>query len=60
MVRPEPFQGSIALLIKLGLGAASARAQGQGFYYSHAVTAEETMRMLRSGVVHPENAPPDT
>jgi diguanylate cyclase (GGDEF)-like protein/PAS domain S-box-containing protein len=42
------------------LVAASARAQGQGFYYSHAVTAEETMRMLRSGVVHPENAPPDT
>ena len=39
------------------LVAASARAQGQGFYYSHAVTAQETMRMLRYGVVHPENAP---
>jgi diguanylate cyclase (GGDEF)-like protein/PAS domain S-box-containing protein len=36
------------------LVAASARAQGQGFYYSHAVTASESMRMLRAGVVYPE------
>jgi EAL domain-containing protein (putative c-di-GMP-specific phosphodiesterase class I) len=36
------------------LVAASARAQGQGFYYSHAVTAVETTNMLRAGVVHPE------
>jgi diguanylate cyclase (GGDEF)-like protein/PAS domain S-box-containing protein len=36
------------------LVSASARAQGQGFYYSHAVTADESMRMLRAGVVHPE------
>jgi EAL domain-containing protein (putative c-di-GMP-specific phosphodiesterase class I) len=35
------------------LVSASARAQGQGFYYSHAVTADESMHMLRAGVVHP-------
>src|SRR6185437_9289617 len=29
---------------------ASARAQGQGFYFSHAVPAEDTMRMLRTGI----------
>ena len=38
------------------LVAASAQAQGQGFYYSHAVTATESMRMLRAGVVHPDKA----
>ena len=32
---------------------ASARAQGQGFYYSQAVSAEESMAMLRRGVVLP-------
>jgi len=30
---------------------ASARAQGQGFYYSQAVSAEETMSLLRTGVM---------
>jgi EAL domain-containing protein (putative c-di-GMP-specific phosphodiesterase class I) len=39
------------------LVAASARAQGQGFYYSHAVTALESVKMLRAGVVHPEKPP---
>jgi diguanylate cyclase (GGDEF)-like protein/PAS domain S-box-containing protein len=33
--------------------AASAQAQGQGFYYSRAVSAEESMAMLRTGVVLP-------
>jgi diguanylate cyclase (GGDEF)-like protein len=37
------------------LVAASARAQGQGFYYSHAVTATDSVRMLRAGVVFPDN-----
>ena len=32
----------------------SARAQGQGFYYSRAVSAAETMQMLRSDRVAPE------
>lgn len=32
---------------------ASPRAQGQGFYYSHAVSAEESMEMLRTGVLPP-------
>lgn len=32
---------------------ANASAQGQGFYYSHAVCAEDTLSMLRSGVVVP-------
>jgi diguanylate cyclase (GGDEF)-like protein/PAS domain S-box-containing protein len=36
------------------LVAASARAQGQGFYYSPAVTALESSQMLRAGVVRPE------
>ncbi len=35
---------------------ASANAQGQGFYYSHAVSAEDTLRMLRAGVVVPGEA----
>jgi diguanylate cyclase (GGDEF)-like protein/PAS domain S-box-containing protein len=39
------------------LVAASARAQGQGFYYSHAVTALESAKLLRAGVVRPENPP---
>ncbi len=34
---------------------ASARAQGQGFFYSRAVPADETMPMLRAGVVRPED-----
>jgi diguanylate cyclase (GGDEF)-like protein/PAS domain S-box-containing protein len=42
------------------LVSASAHAQGQGFYYSHAVTAVESMKMLRAGVVHPEGQPGDT
>jgi sensor c-di-GMP phosphodiesterase-like protein len=33
--------------------AASAQAQGQGFYYSRAVSAEESMAMLRAGVLLP-------
>jgi diguanylate cyclase (GGDEF)-like protein/PAS domain S-box-containing protein len=41
------------------LVAASARAQGQGFYYSHAVSAGETTNMLRAGVVHPEKPADD-
>jgi diguanylate cyclase (GGDEF)-like protein len=32
---------------------ASAHAQGQGFYFSHAVSAEDTMNMLRTGVMMP-------
>ncbi len=32
---------------------ASARAQGQGFYYSQAISAEESMTVLRSGVMPP-------
>jgi EAL domain-containing protein (putative c-di-GMP-specific phosphodiesterase class I) len=32
---------------------ASARAQGQGFYFSHAVPAEHTVRMLRTGIIAP-------
>ncbi|HTT04418.1 MAG TPA: EAL domain-containing protein [Steroidobacteraceae bacterium] len=32
---------------------ASAHAQGQGFYFSHAVPAEQTMIMLRTGVMAP-------
>jgi len=39
------------------LVGASAHAQGQGFYFSHAVPAAETMTMLRSGVVVPAAAP---
>lgn len=30
-------------------------AQGQGFYYSHAVTADESVKMLQQGFVRPEN-----
>jgi diguanylate cyclase (GGDEF)-like protein/PAS domain S-box-containing protein len=33
---------------------ASSRAQGQGFFYSRAVPADETMSMLRAGVVQPD------
>jgi diguanylate cyclase (GGDEF)-like protein/PAS domain S-box-containing protein len=33
---------------------ASALAQGQGFFYSRAVPADETMPMLRAGVVLPD------
>ena len=33
--------------------AASARAQGQGFYYGQAVTASQSMSMLRAGAVRP-------
>jgi EAL domain-containing protein (putative c-di-GMP-specific phosphodiesterase class I) len=33
---------------------ASALAQGQGFFYSRAVPADETMPMLRAGIVTPE------
>jgi len=33
---------------------ASAQAQGQGFFYSRAVPADETMPMLRTGIVTPE------
>jgi EAL domain-containing protein (putative c-di-GMP-specific phosphodiesterase class I) len=33
---------------------ASAQAQGQGFFYSRAVPADETMPMLRAGIVTPE------
>ncbi len=36
------------------LVAASARAQGQGFFYSRAVSASESMQMLRAGVVRPD------
>ena len=32
---------------------ASLHAQGQGFFYSRAVPADETMPMLRAGVVLP-------
>jgi predicted signal transduction protein with EAL and GGDEF domain len=32
---------------------ASSHAQGQGFFYSRAVPAGETMPMLRAGVVRP-------
>jgi diguanylate cyclase (GGDEF)-like protein len=32
---------------------ASATAQGQGFYYSRAVPADETVRLLRAGIVPP-------
>jgi diguanylate cyclase (GGDEF)-like protein/PAS domain S-box-containing protein len=35
------------------LAAASTRLQGQGFYYSHAVTARQSTQMLRLGAVHP-------
>jgi diguanylate cyclase (GGDEF)-like protein len=35
------------------LVSASARAQGQGFYYSHAVTAAESLKMLRAGLLQP-------
>jgi diguanylate cyclase (GGDEF)-like protein/PAS domain S-box-containing protein len=34
---------------------ASAQAQGQGFFYSRAVPADETMPMLRAGVVTPDD-----
>jgi len=34
---------------------ASAHAQGQGFFYSRAVPADETMPMLRAGVMRPED-----
>jgi EAL domain-containing protein (putative c-di-GMP-specific phosphodiesterase class I) len=30
---------------------ASAHAQGQGFYYSRAVSAQESLRLLREGKV---------
>jgi sensor c-di-GMP phosphodiesterase-like protein len=33
---------------------ASAQTQGQGFLYSRAVPADETMPMLRTGIVTPE------
>jgi diguanylate cyclase (GGDEF)-like protein/PAS domain S-box-containing protein len=33
---------------------ASSHAQGQGFFYSRAVPAEETMPMLRAGVMRPD------
>jgi diguanylate cyclase (GGDEF)-like protein len=33
---------------------ASATAQGQGFYYSRAVAADETVRLLRAGIVPPD------
>jgi diguanylate cyclase (GGDEF)-like protein/PAS domain S-box-containing protein len=36
--------------------SASTRAQGQGFFYSHAVSASESMQMLREGVVRPEKS----
>src|SRR6185437_7995727 len=39
---------------------ASARAQGQGFYFSHAVPAEDTMRMLRTGIIAPADGAPAT
>ena len=35
---------------------ASAHAQGQGFFYSRAVPADETMSMLRTGIVTPKEA----
>ncbi|HEY6452746.1 MAG TPA: EAL domain-containing protein [Steroidobacteraceae bacterium] len=35
---------------------ASSHAQGQGFFYSRAVPAEETLPMLRAGVMHPAAA----
>jgi diguanylate cyclase (GGDEF)-like protein/PAS domain S-box-containing protein len=35
---------------------ASARAQGQGFYYSQAVTAEQSTQLLRGGVMQPDEA----
>jgi EAL domain-containing protein (putative c-di-GMP-specific phosphodiesterase class I) len=35
---------------------ASARAQGQGFYYSQAVSAEESMSLLRAGVMMPPSS----
>jgi diguanylate cyclase (GGDEF)-like protein len=38
------------------LAHASAGAQGQGFYFSGAVAAEDTVRLLRAGIVPPENA----
>jgi diguanylate cyclase (GGDEF)-like protein/PAS domain S-box-containing protein len=38
---------------------ASSQAQGQGFFYSRAVPADETMPMLRAGVVRPEDAVAD-
>jgi diguanylate cyclase (GGDEF)-like protein/PAS domain S-box-containing protein len=38
---------------------ASTHAQGQGFFYSRAVPADETMPMLRAGVVLPEAEKPD-
>lgn len=38
------------------LVAASAQAQGQGFYYSRAVSAQESMRLLREGKVGWEEA----
>ena len=37
---------------------ASSRAQGQGFYYSHAVCAEDAAGMLRAGVLLPVEAAP--
>ncbi len=36
---------------------ASSRAQGQGFYYSHAVSAEDAEGMLRAGVLRPAEPP---
>jgi EAL domain-containing protein (putative c-di-GMP-specific phosphodiesterase class I) len=38
---------------------ASTHAQGQGFFYSRAVPADETMPMLRAGVVLPEAEKPN-
>jgi len=38
---------------------ASSHAQGQGFFYSRAVRADETMPMLRAGVVRPEAVRPE-
>jgi EAL domain-containing protein (putative c-di-GMP-specific phosphodiesterase class I) len=34
---------------------ASSHAQGQGFFYSRAVPADDTMPMLRAGVVRPDD-----
>jgi predicted signal transduction protein with EAL and GGDEF domain len=35
--------------------SAHAHAQGQGFFYSRAVPADETIPMLRVGVMRPED-----
>jgi len=38
---------------------ASSHAQGQGFFYSRAVPADDTMPMLRAGVVRPDDPSTD-